>query len=64
MMMKREMKMKMRMLVLMLAWRLSEIAISFAVTGGGTASSKPLPPHKTATTTTCFQRSQMRRSMR
>jgi hypothetical protein len=60
MMMKREMKMKMRMLVLMLAWRLSEIAISFAVTGGGTASSKPLPPHKTATTTTCFQRSQMR----
>jgi hypothetical protein len=64
MMMKREMKMKMRMLVLMLAWRLSEIAISFAVTGGGTASSKPLPPHKTATTTTCFQRSQMRRCMR
>jgi hypothetical protein len=64
MMMKKEMKMKMRMLVLMLAWRLSEIAISFAVTGGGTASSKPLPPHKTATTTTCFQRSQMRRCMR
>jgi hypothetical protein len=64
MMMKREMKMKMRMLVLMLAWRLSEIAISFAVTGGGTASSKPLPPHKTAKTTTCFQRSQMRRCMR